>query len=257
MTIDDNMSKVKQDIESVENTQQQNRQQQEQQISRILQNHLQHESTPDNTINFAHRIASMASSGVRKIGSIASASRAGLEQLSSSSSSPAEWQGQPVKTPSSLVFGDPRGKQDWYTVSPPQLNLGEKPPFIPQSKRPSGSPTTKAMEIDNAVEQSKPKTKPKPSAKPSASAPPATVKKTITKTKNVTTGTQIPPSKIGIQKIREELENAKHKDKLSVQDTSAYMKLYDDWKGAKGDKAMKDDKLKGLRDIYKRVLYKK
>ena len=66
VTVSDNMSKVKQDIESVENTQQQNRQQQEQQISRILQNHLQHESTPDNTINFAHRIASMASSGVRK-----------------------------------------------------------------------------------------------------------------------------------------------------------------------------------------------
>ena len=73
----------------------------------------------------------------------------------------------------------------------------------------------------------------------------------------MTTGTQIPPSKIGIQKIREELENAKNKDKLSVQDTSAYMKLYDDWKGAKGDKAMKDNKLQDLRDIYKRVLYKK
>ena len=35
------------------------------------------------------------------------------------------------------------------------------------------------------------------------------------------------------------------------------MNLCDDWKGAKGDKAMKDEKLKGLRDIYKRVLYKK
>ena len=45
----------------------------------------------------------------------------------------------------------------------------------------------------------------------------------------------------------EELENAKNKDKLSVQDTSTYMKLYDDWKGAKGDKATKDAKLKGLR----------
>ncbi len=78
MTVSDNMSKVKQDIESVENTQQQNRQQQEQNISRILQNHLQHEATPDTTINFAHKMASMASSGIKKIGqtgmSIASAS---------------------------------------------------------------------------------------------------------------------------------------------------------------------------------------
>jgi hypothetical protein len=90
----------------------------------------------------------------------------------------------------------------------------------------------------------------------SASAPPATVKKTMLK-KHETTDTQLSPSRIGIQKLREELENAKNKNKLSVQDTSAYMKLYDDWKGAKGDKAMKDDKLKGLRDIYKRVLYKK
>jgi len=35
------------------------------------------------------------------------------------------------------------------------------------------------------------------------------------------------------------------------------MKMYEDWKGAKGDKALKDEKVKGLRDIYKRVLYNK
>ena len=73
----------------------------------------------------------------------------------------------------------------------------------------------------------------------------------------MTTGTQIPPSKIGIQKLREELENAKNKNKLSVQDTSNYMILWDDWKGAKGDKATKDEQIKGLREIYKRMRYKK
>ena len=62
MTIDDNISEVKRDIESVEDTQRQNRLQQEQHISRILQNHLQHEATPDTTINFAHRVASASSS---------------------------------------------------------------------------------------------------------------------------------------------------------------------------------------------------
>ena len=44
---------------------------------------------------------------------------------------------------------------------------------------------------------------------------------------------------------------------FNVADTSAYMKMYDDWKGAKGDKAIKAEKIKGLREIYKRVLYKK
>ena len=68
---------------------------------------------------------------------------------------------------------------------------------------------------------------------------------------------QILPSRIGIQKLREELESAKNNGKLDVQDTSAYMKMYDDWKSAKGDKALKDQKLKGLREIYKRVLYTK
>ncbi len=95
MTVSDNMSKVKQDIESVENTQQQNRQQQEQNISRILQNHLQHEATPETTTNFAHKMASLASSGIKKIGSMASGA---MEQLSSSSSQ------EPINT--SLLLGD-------------------------------------------------------------------------------------------------------------------------------------------------------
>ena len=57
--------------------------------------------------------------------------------------------------------------------------------------------------------------------------------------------------------MREELENAKNKKQLSDADVSNYMKMNDDWKEAKGDKAIKDEKLKGLRDIYKKVLYKK
>ena len=53
------------------------------------------------------------------------------------------------------------------------------------------------------------------------------------------------------------MENDKNKKLLSVQDTSSYMTLYDDWRGAKGDKARKDEKIKGLREICKIVLYKK
>jgi uncharacterized protein (DUF305 family) len=36
-----------------------------------------------------------------------------------------------------------------------------------------------------------------------------------------------------------------------------YMKTYDDWKGAKGDKALKDENIKSLREMYKRLLYNK
>jgi len=46
------------------------------------------------------------------------------------------------------------------------------------------------------------------------------------------------------------------KDKLNVADTSAYMKLYGEWTGAKGNKTVKADKLKSLREMFKRLLYK-
>ena len=70
---------------------------------------------------------------------------------------------------------------------------------------------------------------------------------------------QILPSRIGIQKLREELESAKNNGKLDVQDTSAYMKMYDEWRDAKGalKGAVKAANLEGLREICKRVLYTK
>ena len=91
---------------------------------------------------------------------------------------------------------------------------------------------------------------------PSSSSAPAeptspNVKKTIQKSK------QIAPSQIGIQKVREELEQAKIAGKLNTQDTSAYMILYDEWKDAKGNQKLKKEKLNALREIYKRTVYKK
>ena len=271
MTVNDNMSKFKQDVESVEDTQQQNKQHQEQNINRILHNHLQHEATPGTT-DFAHKIASVASSSIQSIGQ-------GLRHLSSSTKPNAK------AHDTSLLLGDGRGKQDYYVINTPQLTVGDK---LPHKKKEQSK--SKAMEIDDAVDKSKPKAKsqktfddefqdlmadvenkpkpkpksagfpkPKPQPKAKTSMPPVIKRDKATKgtTKTATTGVQIPPSKIGIQKLREELENAKNKNKLTAQDTSDYMKMYDDWKGAKGDKAKKDEKLKGLRDIYKRVLYKK
>ena len=129
--------------------------------------------------------------------------------------------------------------------------------------KPKAKPKPKSMtveeqaafdEIYDAI-QPKPKPSPKPKPKAKTSTPPI-IKKTKV-TLPVTTGTRIPPCKIGIQKLRELFEEAKNKNKLSVQDTSTYMQTYDDWKGAKGDKALKDETIKTLREMYKRLLYNK
>jgi len=114
MTVNDNMSKFKQDVESVEDTQQQNKQQQGQHINRILQNHLQHEATPGTT-DFAHKIASVASSSIQSIGQ-------GLRHLSSSTKPNAK------AHDTSLLLGDGRGRQDYYVINTPQLTVGDKLP---------------------------------------------------------------------------------------------------------------------------------
>ena len=44
---------------------------------------------------------------------------------------------------------------------------------------------------------------------------------------------------------------------MSTQDAEAYTALFDDWRSAKGNAKLKKEKVVGLREIYKRVLYKK
>ena len=78
------------------------------------------------------------------------------------------------------------------------------------------------------------------------------VKKTIKKN---TENRQIAPSLIGIQLLRELLEDAKNKLKLSAEDASAYTTLFKEYK--KGDANIKKVKKAGMREIYERVLYKK
>ena len=68
---------------------------------------------------------------------------------------------------------------------------------------------------------------------------------------------QIPPAQIGIQRLRELLEDAKNKQKLSTQDAEAYTAMFNEWRTAKGNAKLKKEKVVGLREIYKRVLYKK
>ena len=122
---------------------------------------------------------------------------------------------------------------------------GNKPP---KAKR----KTKRERELEQLALEQERKYSPE-TAQPSASAEPSSpkVKKTIEKPK------QISPSQIGIQKVREEVEQAKLAGKLNTQDTSAYMILYDEWKAAKGNQKVKKEKLNALREIYKRVVYKK
>ena len=79
-----------------------------------------------------------------------------------------------------------------------------------------------------------------------------TQNQTENKTKN-----KISPSVIGIQLLRELLEDAKNKNKLSSEDSFAYTKLLIEWLAAKGQPEIKKENMSGLRAIYKRALYKK
>ena len=99
MALGENLTKAKQEIESVENTTQQNKQQQLQNIVRMVDYNLRNVVNPNSTIDFAHSIASKGVSSLMKLGSVA-LSR-GMEQLSSSSSQEPQY--------SSLLLGDGRG----------------------------------------------------------------------------------------------------------------------------------------------------
>ena len=127
----------------------------------------------------------------------------------------------------------------------------------PKSKsKPASSSSKPASSSSKPPAPSKPTSSKPPAPTPAPTPPP--IKKSSHLKSTTTTGTLIPPSKIGIQKLREEFENAKNKKTLSVADVSSYMKLYDDWRAAssKGDQATKNEKLKDLRLLYKQTLYK-
>ena len=47
----------------------------------------------------------------------------------------------------------------------------------------------------------------------------------------------------------------KNKGKLSKDDYSEYLKLYDNWVSANGNKTAKKEKLKGLQALYKKSIY--
>ena len=79
----------------------------------------------------------------------------------------------------------------------------------------------------------------------------------ITKQTVKQTEKQKRPSDMNIQLLRETLEHAKINNKLSHEDGFAYAKLMAEFYEAKGKPEIKKQKIAGMREIYKRALYKK
>ena len=135
------------------------------------------------------------------------------------------------------------------------------------TKKTSGSSSSKETGVKS--DEPEPKRKPgrpvgsKGSAKGSSkgstkdSTPQVTSNVQQTTFKQPAPSNMIPPSRIGIQNLREAFEEAKIKKKLSVSETSQYMILYDEWRDAQGNKPVKKVKLDALKALYKNVLYKK
>jgi len=126
------------------------------------------------------------------------------------------------------------------------------PPKPPKQPKPASS-------TGGSSSTDAPKTKPTKASSTGGSSSTAIPKNTVIKTSTITkqTASQLTPSVIGIQRLVEAFKEAKNTNSLSPTDISAYMILYDDYKGAAGKKAVKQEKLDELRALYKRVLYKK
>ena len=259
MAMDDKVADVNEQIEMELDKNTANQEQQRANIVNILQSHLG-EITQQQT-DFVHQLIQPDSGG---------ASSSGLES-SSTAIQPVKktTTKQSKKDPETAV--EPKGKagrpkkdtdarmEQLATQTPTEDVViqettaekrerkasngnGDKPP---KAKR----KTKKERELEKLALEEERKYSPE-TTQPEPTSPKG-VKKTIEKPK------QIAPSQIGIQKVREELEQAKIAGKLDTQDTSAYMILYDEWKDAKGNQKIKKEKLNALREIYKRVVYKK
>ena len=249
MAMDDRVADLNEQIETELDKNTGNQEQKRVNIVNILQSHLG-EITQQQT-DFVHQLIQPDSGGASSSG-LASSSTA-IQPVKKTTTK------QSKKDPETAV--EPKGKagrpkkdtdarmEQLEQQSTPEKRErkasngnGDKPP---KAKR----KTKKERELEKLALEEERKYSPE-TTQPEPTSPKG-VKKTIEKPK------QIAPSQIGIQKVREELEQAKIAGKLDTQDTSAYMILYDEWKNAKGNQKVKKEKLNALREIYKRVIYKK
>ena len=248
MAMDDKVADVQEQIEMELDKNDSNQEQQSANILSILQSHLG-EVTQQQS-DFVHQLIQPDSGGASSSSTAIAPVRKTTTKQSKDPETAIEPKGKPGRPKKDT---DARMEQLEQQSTPEKRERnenngnGNKPP---KAKR----KTKRERELEQlALEERKysPETTQQSSASASAEPTSPKVKKTIEKEK------QIPPSQIGIQKVREELEQAKLAGKLNTQDTSAYMILYDEWKEAKGNQKVKKQKLNALREIYKRVVYKK
>ena len=264
MAVDDKVADVNEQIEMELDKNDSNQEQQRANIVNILQSHLG--EITDQQTAFVQQLIQPDSGGASSSG-LASSSTA-IQPVKKTTTK------QSKKDPETAV--EPKGKpgrpkkdtdarmEQLEQQSTPEKRErkesngnGDKPPKAKakSAKQEKDEKRQLAALMNTTVkEQKKEEKKNAPEVtQPSSSSAesPKGVKKTIEKPK------QIAPSQIGIQKVREELEQAKIAGKLNTQDTSAYMILYDEWKDAKGNQQLKKEKLNALRELYKRTVYKK
>ena len=249
MAMDDKVADVNEQIEMELDKNDSNQEQQSANILSILQSHLG-EVTQQQS-DFVHQLIQPDSGGASSSSTAIAPVRKTTTKQSKDPETAIEPKGKPGRPKKDT---DARMEQLEQQSTPEKRERkesngnGNKPP---KAKR----KTKRERELEQlALEEERkysPETTQQSSASASAEPTSPKVKKTIEKEK------QIPPSQIGIQKVREELEQAKLAGKLNTQDTSAYMILYDEWKEAKGNQKVKKQKLNALREIYKRVVYKK
>ena len=267
MTMDDKIADVNEQLETELDKNDANREQKRDNIVNILEKHLGEEVTPSQ-LDFAHQIAS--SSGASSSTSITPIRKQTTKQSKKNTGDP-ETDTEP-KGKAGRPKKDTKARMEQLADIAEDVEIKDKEttPEKRERKASNGNgtkPTKKAKAkqeesrehkalMNTVVKEQKkqekqysPETTQPSSSSASAESPKA--KKTIEKTK------QIAPSQIGIQKVREELQEAKQKGKLSDEDVSKYMILYDEWLGAKGNQKVKKEKLNALREIYKRAIYKK
>ena len=67
----------------------------------------------------------------------------------------------------------------------------------------------------------------------------------------------VPPSKIGIQRLREEFVNGNNKGIISKEEYDRFNELYKQFMGAKGNQAKKSKIIADARVVYREVLFNK
>jgi hypothetical protein len=259
--MDDRVAQTQQDIEDEYEHLNQQRIQKEQQVAQQLRHNLGHHLTPAQS-DFAHRMATggASSSADMDTGGNTQTKRASADtgdgrrqgksaatttEMNVDSEPKSRGRSRPMKKLADAVMGskDEGKRKDAQQPHPPRKrHSSKKPPALAD-----------VAPAPQATPEPPPPEPPAPPARPEAKAKARPVKKDTKATK---TPTQLPPGKIGIQRLREVFEEAKNKGTLSSAVYLDYDALYKSWLRNRGNKEAKTKDLAQLKKLYKEHIYK-